>query len=85
MRERVTYMSVQGRQLKVWPPKNPDEGYQIADEGGWIDGIYDSEETAVKAFKITFNKGGWDTLSKLSKNINRVDTGNRLITSEDLL
>lgn len=58
-----------------------DDGtWQVADGGGWIDGYYDAEETALSAVPYA----GSAALSELSARTCHFDKGNRAITAGDL-
>ncbi|MBQ0111517.1 MAG: hypothetical protein KBT03_00135 [Bacteroidales bacterium] len=58
-----------------------DASFVISDEGGWLDGSYDSIESATLAIKNK-SKNDWFFLVDLSRRVNR-DEG-RLITVIDI-
>ncbi|MBV4365906.1 hypothetical protein [Erwinia phyllosphaerae] len=41
-----------------------EKGWMIADEGGWLPGVYESEEAARQAFTIK-SKENWGILQRL--------------------
>lgn len=68
----------------VWYPDNECEGYQVSYiGGGWLPGIYDSVETAVKASEMIFVDES-RFIEEIQKPINHFDKGNRLITVDNL-
>ena len=46
-------LHINNKELKIWPS---DDGVCISDDGGWIDGVYDNEFTAIQAFKLIFEQ-----------------------------
>ena len=77
---------VEGRLLKIWSPMGEApglQGYVISDEGGWLDGIYDSKEAAIMGFKLTMQPNGYEKLAKMNKRIVHYTNEDRPITVKD--
>ena len=72
---------VKGHPLKLYPING---SYSVADEGGWLPGVFDSRESAIAGFKLTLKPNGHDLLAKISKRVNRIENEDRPITLADL-
>jgi len=78
----IREVSVDGNIVKIWGPSSEGEGYQISDKGGWLGGLFDSEESAIKGYKLA----GADakTFYEITDRVCRYDREDRLVTLEDL-
>ena len=77
-------IKVDGKILKIWLPKGY-LGYMISDDGGWLDGVFDSKESAIEGFRLTLKPDGHALLAEINKRINFITGENRLITMTDLV
>jgi hypothetical protein len=59
-------------------------GWVIADDGGWVDGSFDSAETARAAAAIAYEPETAAAYAEMQKRVNHFDRENRLITQADL-
>jgi len=82
MRYEIT---IDGEKATIYPP-DACKDYLIADCGGWIDGVFDTEATCIAAFKLTRRDDidGWSILSDLAEQVCHCDGENRAITVNDL-
>lgn len=68
---------------KHWSADDGPTGWQAADGGGWIPGIFDTEETALAAAAVA-----WGPLMQeyaaMQARVNHLDQENRAITMADL-
>lgn len=76
-------IEVEGITFELWS-LNGHPGYTISDDGGWLDGVFDSRESAIEGFKLTLKPNGYDLLVSINKRVNWIDGENRLITMADL-
>ena len=79
---RNEILNIDGHEMMLWHPFPSDHyhAYSISDGGGWINGLFDSRESAIEGFRLTFKQDGRELLSQISKKINP----DRAITLEDL-
>jgi len=73
---------IDGDEVYLWPPSG-HEGWTISDSEGWLDGVFDSEESAIMGFKLSQCAAGYAKLSAICKKVNHIDRENRLITCDD--
>lgn len=71
---------IQHGNLKIWPMEGG--GFALSDEGGWLPGLYDTEDTAKKAHQLL--SGKYVEWSELSDRICYHSKENRFITMSDL-
>lgn len=79
----ITRHSVDGVVIAVWHPENPTDGYSISyDSGGWMNGLYDSVQSALIGAALDIVNPC--LMSEIVNKINNVNGQNRLISAEDL-
>jgi hypothetical protein len=71
---------VEGRMLNIWGEE--EKGYTISDMGGWIPGIYESKEAAIKGFKLSLEDFG--AITELNDKVCNINKENRKITIWDI-
>mgnify|MGYP006148668125 CR=1 FL=1 len=72
-----------GEKIKVWHPETIGAGFCISmGTGGWLDGSFDSIESALKGAEHNLKLTA--VFFEIQKKINHVDQENRLITLNDL-
>ena len=76
-------IEVDGKKLTLWLSEK-QVGVTISDEGGWICGVFDGRESAIKGFELTFKPNGYELLAEINKRVNHNNNENRLITLNDL-
>lgn len=74
---------IEGYSLKIWSPKKCP-GFTISDGGGWLDGVFDSRESAIEGFKLSLSPNGYCLLAGLNRRVCHITRENRLITLDDL-
>lgn len=57
-----------------------DGGFVAADEGGWLPGVYETEDAA----KLAFTHGGYDLMFELGEAISHINGENRPIAISDV-
>lgn len=81
---KITEHKVLNEKVSVWHPKDDEKGFVISlTSGGWLSGIYDSVESALKGAEMDLNSN--QSFHKMRKEVNYYDKGNRLISIDDLL
>ena len=82
MNETIKLCKVGRHVFKLWG--TPEIGYSISDKGGWIVGVFDSEDSAKMGYRLTLEPWGWSRLARLAARVNYPENGDRPITVADL-